>query len=212
MSGILGIKVGMSQVFTPEGERVPVTLVNTAGCSIVQLKSKEKEGYEAVQVGIGKKSLQKVSKPLQKHFEKAQIKPTRWLREFRVENVGELLAQYKTGQVMSLDFLKPGDFVDVRGTTKGHGFAGVMKRWNFQGGPGAHGSRFHRRGGSIGNHTYPKHVFKGRKMPGHYGVDTCTVLNVRVVDILKDENILVLHGAVPGASRGLLEIRKSKRS
>ncbi|MBI3018639.1 MAG: 50S ribosomal protein L3 [Deltaproteobacteria bacterium] len=208
MSGILGIKVGMSQVFTSEGERVPVTLVNTAGCAIVQLKNKEKDGYEAVQVGIGEKSIRKVSKPLQKHFEKAQTKPTRWLREFKVENP----SQYKAGQAMPLDFLKPGDFVDVRGTTKGHGFSGGVKRWSFQGGPGAHGSRFHRRGGSIGNHTYPKHVFKGKKMPGHYGVDTCTVLNVRVVDILKDENLLVLHGAVPGASRGLLEIRKSQRS
>lgn len=208
MSGILGIKVGMSQVFTPQGERVPVTVVTTAGCTVVQLKNKEKDGYEALQVGIGEKSIRKVSKSLQKHFEKAQIKPTRWLKEFKVENV----SQYKPGQAMPLDFLKPGDFVDVRGTTKGHGFAGVVKRWSFQGGPGAHGSRFHRRGGSIGNHTYPKHVFKGRKMPGHYGVDTCTVLNVRVVDILKDEALLVLHGAVPGASQGLLEIRKSKRS
>lgn len=208
MSGILGVKVGMSQVFTPEGERVPVTLVNTAGCTIVQLKSKEKDGYEAIQVGIGEKSIRKVNKPLQKHFEKAQTKPTRWLKEFKVANP----SQYKPGQGVPLDFLKPGDFVDVRGTTKGHGFSGVMKRWNFQGGPGAHGSRFHRRGGSIGNHTFPKHVFKGKKMPGHYGVDSCTVLNVRVVDILKDENLLVLKGAVPGAARGLLEIRKSTRS
>ncbi len=208
MSGILGIKVGMSQVFTPGGERVPVTLVNTAGCAIVQLKNKEKDGYESIQVGIGEKSIRKVSKALQKHFEKAQTKPTRWLKEFKVEN----LDQYKVGQPVSLDFLKPGDFVDVRGTTKGHGFSGGVKRWGFQGGPGAHGSRFHRRGGSIGNHTYPKHVFKGKKMPGHYGVDTCTVLNIRVVDILKDEALLVLQGAVPGATQGLLEIRKSKRS
>ena|SRR3989338_666103 len=207
MSGILGIKVGMSQVFTPEGERVPVTLVNTGGCTLVQLKNKEKDGYEAIQVGIGEKSIRKVSKPLQKHFEKAQIKPTRWLKEFKVE-----AGQLKPGQAVPLDFLKPGDFVDVRGTSKGHGFAGVMKRWNFQGGPGAHGSRFHRRGGSIGNHTYPKHVFKGKKMPGRYGGDTCTVLNIRVVDILKDEALLVLKGALPGAARGLLEIRKSKRS
>jgi len=207
MSGILGIKVGMSQLFTPEGERVPVTLVNTAGCTVVQLKNKEKDGYESLQVGIGEKSIRKVSKPLQKHFEKAQIKPTRWLREFKVENP----SQYKAGQTMPLDFLKPGDFVEVRGTTKGHGFSGGVKRWSFQGGPAAHGSRFHRRGGSIGNHTYPKHVFKGKKMPGHYGVDTCTVLNIRVMDVLKDENLLVLKGALPGAARGLLEIRKSKR-
>lgn len=207
MSGILGIKVGMSQVYTPQGERVPVTLVNTAGCVVTQIKTKEKDGYTSVQVGIGEKSIKKIDRSLLKKCEKLKIKPVHWLREIPVEDV----SLYTVGSQVSLDFLKPGDKVDVCGTTKGHGFSGGVKRWNFQGGPAAHGSRFHRRGGSIGNHTYPKHVFKGRKMPGHFGVDQKTILNVEVVDILKDENLLVVKGAVPGSMNGLLKIRKSQR-
>ena len=207
MSGVLGIKVGMSQIYSPEGDRIPVTLVSTKDCSVVQLKTKEKEGYKAVQVGVGNKPLQKASKELKENFEKAKVKPTRFLREFKVDDV----SSYSVGSLVSLDIFKVGDRVEVRGTTKGHGFSGAVKRWDFQGGPAAHGSRFHRRGGSIGNHTYPKRVFKRRKMPGHFGVDGRTVLNVKVMDILKDEGLLVLKGALPGASSGLLEIRKSKR-
>lgn len=205
MSGILGIKVGMSQVFAPDGTRIPVTLVKTEGCVVVQVKTKEKEGYNAVQLGIGKKSSQKVNKAVLKHFEKGKIKPTRWLREFKNGDT----TQYSVGSLVSLDFLKAGDLLKVRGISKGHGFSGAVKRWNFKGGPAAHGSRFHRRGGSIGNHTYPKRVFKRRKMPGHYGVESKTVLNVKVIDVLKEENLLVLKGSLPGANRELLEIRKS---
>lgn len=207
MNGILGIKIGMSQIFTPKGERVPVTLVSTSNCVVTQVKTKEKDGYNAVQAGIGAKSIKKVSRSMQKSFEKLKMKPTRWLREISVSD-GE---SYAVGSLISLEFLKPGDKVDVSGTTKGHGFAGGVKRWNFQGGPAAHGSRFHRRGGSIGNHTYPKHVFKGRKMPGHYGVDQHTVLNIEVMDVLKDESLLVLKGALPGPAKGLLKIRKNNR-
>jgi len=201
MRGILGIKLGMSQVFTPQGDCLPVTLVSTAGCKVIQIKSKEKEGYAAVQLGIGQKSPRKVSKALLKHFEKAKTEPLRWLREISGEQVGA------AGEHVTLDFLKIGDSVHVRGTTKGHGFAGGIKRWNFEGGPGAHGSCFHRRTGSIGNHTYPKHVFKRRKMPGHYGVERQTVRNIEVVDILKNENLLVLKGSLPGAKNSLLVIR-----
>lgn len=203
MSGILGIKVGMTQIFTPDGISVPVTLVNTQGCVVIQVKTKEKEGYNAVQLGIGKKSSQKINKPLLNHFEKAKVKPLRWLREFKVEDT----SSYLVGTPINLDFLKTGDTLKVRGVTKGHGFSGGIKRWGFQGGPGAHGSRFHRRTGSIGNHTYPKRVFKRRKMPGHYGVDITTVKNVKVLDILKEENLLVLKGSLPGARNGLLEMR-----
>lgn len=203
MSGILGVKVGMSQVFTPEGERIAVTLVSTEGCSVVQMKTAEKEGYNAIQIGVGKKSVHKINQPLRKHFEKAKLKPTRWLREVHVEDV----TKYTAGQLLSLDFLKPGDVVQVRGVTKGRGFTGVMKRWNFSGGPAAHGSCFHRRVGSIGNHTFPKHVFKRRRMPGHYGCDQLSVKN-EVVEVLKDQNLLVLKGSVPGSNHGLLEIRK----
>ena len=203
MSGILGIKVGMSQVFTPAGERVSVTLISTDGCMVVQRKNREKEGYSAVQVGIGTKSPSKVGKPLKKHFEKAKVKPTRWLKEFKVEDASTL----QPGEPLNLDFLKIGDLVKVTGVTKGRGFSGGMKRWNFEGGPGAHGSCFHRRPGSIGNHTYPSRVFKRRPMPGRYGFDQLTVKN-KVIDVIKDENLLVVEGSVPGSKRGLLEIRK----
>lgn len=204
MSGILGIKLGMSQVFTPQGECLPVTLVGTAGCRVVQIKSKDKDGYDAVQIGIGQKSIRKLPKALLKHFEKAKTKPLRWLREISADPA----VSYTVGQEVGLDFLKVGDRVHVRGTTKGHGFSGGIKRWNFEGGPGAHGSCFHRRTGSIGNHTYPKHVFKRRKMPGHYGVERQTVRNIAVIDILKNENLLILKGALPGARNSLVEIRK----
>lgn len=203
MKGILGIKLGMSQFFTPAGERLPVTLVSAAGCKVVQIKTKDKDGYEAVQMGVGRKSPAKLPKALLRHFEKAKTKPSRWLREILDDGA----SAYALGQEMTLDFLKAGDRVHVRGTTKGHGFSGGIKRWNFEGGPGAHGSCFHRRGGSIGNHTYPKHVFKKRKMPGHYGVEKQTVLNVQVVDVLKNENLLVLKGALPGARNSLVEVR-----
>lgn len=203
MSGILGIKIGMSQIFTPAGERVSVTLISTDGCVVVQNKSKEKEGYNAVQVGIGTKSISRVSKPLKKHFEKAKVKPTRWLKEFRLDEG----VSYQPGQSLDLDFLKEGDWVKVRGVTKGRGFSGSIKRWGFKGGPGGHGSCFHRRPGSIGNHTYPSRVFKRRPMPGHYGVDQLTVKN-KVMGIIKEENLLIVKGSVPGSQRGLLEIRK----
>lgn len=203
MNGILGIKVGMSQVFTSEGEQVPVTLISTNGCVVVQAKTKDRDGYDALQLGIGLKSQRCIGKALKKHFEKAKTKPTRWLREIREEES----TKHQPGEPVALDFLKPGDVVKISGITKGRGFTGAMKRWNFEGGPGAHGSRFHRTLGSIGNKTYPKRVFKRRPMHGHYGNERCSVRNV-VIDILKDENLLVVKGAVPGKSSGLLEIRK----
>lgn len=207
MNGVLGIKLGMSQMFTKTGEMVPVTLVDTEGCVVVQKKTKEKDGYDAVQLGVGKKSQKRVTKALKKHFENANVMPLRWLREFR----GVSAEAYEVGKSVSLDLFKAGDFLDVRGVTKGRGFSGPMKRWGFHGGPAAHGSQFHRRQGSIGNHTYPKHVFKGRKMPGHYGVERMCVLNVECLDVLKDERVLVLKGSVPGAKNGLIEISTSHR-
>ena len=206
MSGILGIKVGMTQVFTPQGERVPVTLVSTEGCVVVQTKTKEKEGVQSVQLGIGEKSVRDLSKSLKKHFEKAKVKPTRWLRDFQVAE----LEKYPVGSPVSLDFLKPGDKVEVRGETKGRGFSGVIKRWGFSGGPGGHGSRFHRHGGAIGNKTFPKRIFKKRRMAGHYGTETRTV-NVQCVDVLKDEHLLVLKGQLPGSKNSLVEVRLSHR-
>jgi large subunit ribosomal protein L3 len=207
MSGILGIKVGMSQVFTKEGKCVPVTLVNYEGCVVVQKKTQDKGGYNAIQLGIGKKSPKKLSKAVKKHFEKAKLKPTRWLREFRVEDV----EKFEVGKPLPIEF-KAGDMLDVRGTTKGRGFAGVMKRWGFKGGPGGHGSTFHRHGGSIGNATQPAKVFKGTKMPGHYGVDKTVMENIECIDVLKDDHLVVLKGSLPGSKNSLVELRMSKRA
>lgn len=181
--------------------------MNVQNCVVVQKKQLEKSKYYAVQLGVGDKSPHKVSRALKKHFEKANVKPTQWLREFKVSD----LEKYELGKPVPLDFLKPGDTVDVRGTTKGHGFSGVVKRWSFQGGPAAHGSRFHRRIGSIGNRTFPKKVFKGKHMPGRYGNEPCMVLNVVCLDVMPTENMLVLKGSLPGPTHGLLEIRKSNR-
>ena len=206
MSGILGTKVGMSQIFNEKGERVPVTLISTEGRIVVQKKTVDKDGYNAVQLGVGKKSAHKVSSVIRKHFEKANAKPTRWVREIRLDDV----SPYELGKEVPLDFLIPGVLVNIRGTTKGRGFAGAIKRWNFSGGPMNKGSTFHRRVGSIGNHTFPKRVFKGRPMPGHYGVDQQTVRNIELIDVLRDEKIVVLKGSIPGSKNSLVEIRLAK--
>lgn len=209
---VLGTKLGMSQVFSETGERIPVTLVEAGPLTVVQVKTAGKDGYDALQLGYGQRKTSFKSKPLQGHFKKAGIRPTRTLRETRV--TADEAGQYKPGDRITVDqvFTK-GDRIDVSGTSKGRGFAGVMKRHNFRGKNATHGTHEAKRhGGSIGMHTEPGKVWKGQGMAGHYGAERVTVLDLEVVDVRPDENLLLIRGGVPGAPRSVVAIRTSVKS
>lgn len=204
---IFGRKVGMTQVFTDAGEAVPVTVIEAGPCVVVQKKNVAKDGYNAIQVGFGEKREDLFNKPLKGHFEKAGVKPKRYLREVRVEDVDA----YEVGQEIKADIFAPGDRVDVVGTSKGRGFAGGIKRHGFHRGPMAHGSKYHRRPGAQAAKG-PARVFKGRKLPGHYGMERVTVQNLEVVRVNAEQNILAVRGAVPGPRGGLVMIRDSVKA
>ncbi|AAD36566.1 MULTISPECIES: 50S ribosomal protein L3 [Thermotoga] len=203
MKMIIGRKIGMTRVFVGN-DSVPVTVIKAGPCVVVQKKTVEKDGYNAVQLGFEK--AKKVNKPLAGHFKKFGVEPMKILREFRVENPDE----YEPGQVIKVDVFEKGEYVDVTGWTKGRGFAGAMKRWGFSGGPKSHGSKFHRELGSVGQHTEPAKIWKGKKMPGRYGNERVTVRNLQVVDIDPENDLLVVKGGVPGARGGLVLIRSAK--
>ncbi|AIY88614.1 50S ribosomal protein L3 [Thermotoga sp. Cell2] len=203
MKMIIGRKIGMTRVFVGN-DSVPVTVIKAGPCVVVQKKTVEKDGYNAVQLGFEK--AKKVNKPLAGHFKKFGVEPMKILREFRVENPDE----YEPGQVIKVDVFEKGEYVDVTGWTKGRGFAGAMKRWGFSGGPKSHGSKFHRELGSVGQHTEPAKIWKGKKMPGRYGNERATVRNLQVVDIDPENDLLVVKGGVPGARGGLVLIRSAK--
>jgi large subunit ribosomal protein L3 len=207
MTGLIGRKIGMTQVYNPEGNVVPVTVIETGPCVVVQKKQIESDGYTALQIGFGSKKAQRVNKPLKGHMAKANKGAFEVLREFRLEDVSE----YEVGQeIKAVDLFKAGDRIDVAGTSKGHGFTGVMKRWSFGGFPGSHGTHeYFRHGGSIGNRSYPGRVRKGKKMAGHWGDEEVSVQNIEVIDIRPEENLLLVRGAVPGAKRGLLVLRRA---
>ena len=201
--GIIGRKIGMSQVFSG-GELVPVTVIQAGPCKVVQKKTKEKDGYESVQLAFEEEKKQgRVTKAVAGHFKKANTAVHRFLREFRSSGL-------EAGQEVSVDIFKKGELVAVSGVSKGKGFAGVMKRHNFAGGPGSHGSMFNRRPGSIGASAWPSRVWPGKKLPGHMGVDTVTVRNLQVVEVRKDENLLFVRGAVPGGKSALVLIYKAE--
>lgn len=205
VKGLIGRKVGMTQIFDEEGNVVPVTVIQAGPCTVVQKKTKEKDGYIAVQLGFEEeKKLKKVTKPLEGHFQKSGLPPFKVLREFKFDESTEI----KEGDQFSVDIFRPGEKVDVIGTSKGKGFAGVVKRWGFRGGKASHGSMFHRAPGSIGASAFPSRVFKGKKLPGHMGHRRVTVKNLTVVRADKERNLLLVKGAVPGAKGGLLLIRK----
>ncbi len=206
MKMIIGRKIGMTQVFDEEGNAIPVTVIKAGPCVVVQKKTPETDGYSAVQLGFEEIPEKKVNKPMLGHFKKYGVKPMRILREFRVENPDE----FEVGQVIDVSIFEPGDVVDVTGWSKGRGFAGAMKRWGFQGGPRSHGSKFHRMLGSVGQHTEPAKIWKGKKMPGRYGNERVTVRNLKVVKVDPENNLLVVKGGVPGARGGLLLIRSAK--
>ncbi len=202
-TGILGKKLGMTRIFTQDGQWIDVTLVQAGPCVVIQRKTEKKDGYEAVQVGFDEIKPKRCTKPLKGHFEKAGVPPKRFLKEFRVEVDNPL----KPGDEIKLDIFKVGDRVDISGKSKGRGFAGVVKRHGYSGGPGTHGSNFHRRPGSIGQSAYPAEVYKGKGLPGHMGNVRVTVQNLEVVDIVPEKNLIVIRGSIPGSNGGLVEIK-----
>ena len=206
VTGIIGRKVGMTQVFAADGVVTPVTVLKAGPCVVVQAKTKQTDGYESVQIGLVEEKPAKVDKPTAGHFKKAGVPPTRVRREVNVAAGGDAL---NAGDQVLVSVFKDGDRVDVVGTSKGHGFQGVMKRHNFSGGAASHGSMFHRAPGSIGASSYPSRVVKGMRGAGHMGSDRVTVRNLRVVKVDAENHLLLVKGAVPGATDGYVIIRKA---
>jgi large subunit ribosomal protein L3 len=205
VQGLIGRKVGMTQVYADDGRAIPVTVIQAGPCVVVQRKSPPKDGYSAVQLGlVENRKLKRVTKPMKGHFEKAGLPPCRVLREFRVAEGAEV----KVGDKVSVELFAPGDSVSVVGVSKGKGFQGVVKRHHFRGGAATHGSMFHRAPGSIGASAFPSRVLKGMRAGGHMGSDRVTVKNLRVVRVDAAANILVVRGSVPGAGGGYLVISK----
>ncbi|HMF47332.1 MAG TPA: 50S ribosomal protein L3 [Candidatus Saccharimonadales bacterium] len=202
MTGLIGRKLGMTQIYNAEGNVVPVTVVQTGPCIVVQKKEMASDGYTALQVGFGVKKAQRVNKAARGHMAKAGKGAFEFLREFRLDDV----SQYEVGQEIKVENLfKVGDRIDVSGISKGHGFTGVIKRWSFAGFPGSHGTHeYFRHGGSIGNRSYPGRVRKGKKMAGHWGNEQVSTQNLEVIDIRPDENLMLVRGAVPGAKQGVV--------
>lgn len=205
LTGLLGKKLGMTRIFTEDGRWIEVTLVEAGPCVITQRKTQERDGYEAVQVGFGELKPKQCKKPLAGHFAKIGTVPRRTLREFRVEQGNELQA----GDEIRADIFKTGDRVDVSGTSKGKGFAGVIKRHGFAGGPGGHGSHFHRAPGSVGQSADPAKVYKNKKLPGQMGNTRVTTQNLEVVNVDVEKNLLIVRGSIPGATGGMVIVKKS---
>jgi large subunit ribosomal protein L3 len=209
IQGILGKKLGMTQVFIADGRRIPVTVVEAGPCTVLQKKTESIDGYNALQVGFSEKKTHRVNKPMMGHFKKADQGAFASLRELDVENVDD----YQVGDQITCDAVfKAGDIVDVTGTSKGKGFQGVIKRWGFSGGRATHGSHFHRAPGSIGMSAWPARVHKGKKMPGQMGNAQVTLQNLEIVEVRPEQNIILVKGAIPGANQGLVLIRKCIKS
>lgn len=204
---LIGKKLGMTQIFDEGNNMVAVTVVEAGPCPVTQVKTAQSDGYEAVQIGFGAQKEQRVSKPSLGHLNKAGVAPVRKLMEFRVENASE----YKPGDVLTVSAFQEGQIVDIIGTTKGRGFQGVMKRYNFAGQPETHGHMMHRRPGSVGCRQTPGHIYKGRKMPGHMGQVRRTTQNHPIVKILEDKNILLIKGSLPGAKGDFVVVRPAKK-
>jgi large subunit ribosomal protein L3 len=208
VKAILGKKLGMMQIFIEGGKSVPVTVIEAGPCVVVQKKTVKTEGYDAIQVGFGKTKEKSLIKPKKGIFKKAGVEARRYLREFKVSDP----ESYEIGQEIKADVFENGDVVDVMGISKGRGFKGVIARWGQHRGPMAHGSRYHRRPGSMSAHSDPSRVFKNKKLPGHTGVERITTQNLKIVKVDADKNVLLIKGAVPGAKGGLVTVKKSVKS
>jgi large subunit ribosomal protein L3 len=204
-NGLLGKKLGMTQVFD-QNRLTPVTVIEAGPCRVVTVKTKERDGYEAVQLSFGEVKERKLSKAELGHLKKNQAPATRVLREFKKDGEPTI------GQSVTVDIFKKGDWVDVIGISKGKGFQGVVRRHHYAGGPESHGSMFHRHPGSIGASSYPSRVWKGKTLPGHMGSERVTTQRLKVVESRPDEHLLFVRGAIPGAANGIVVIRKSKKS
>lgn len=200
--GLLGKKMGMTQIYNENGAAIPVTVVQAGPCIVVQKKTAKTDGYEAIQVGFKKVKAERLTKPLKGHFEKKKVDPFQHLKEFRVTKD----SGFEEGQSLTVAAFKTGDRIDVQGITKGRGFQGVIKRHGKHGGPDGHGSGFHRRPGSIGMRTWPARVLKNMKLPGRMGSDQVLIRNLTVIDVKPEENLLLLSGSIPGAREGLVVI------
>ena len=200
---IIGRKVGMTQIFDEKGNVIPVTVIEAGPCSVVQVKTKETDGYNAIQLGFGSIKEKKVNKPEKGHFTKVKVTPVRHLREFKLDDISNV----KPGDEIKADVFAEGENVDIQGTTKGKGFQGVIKRHGQHRGPMGHGSMYHRRPGSMGSTSTPGRVFKGKKLPGHMGNVTVTIQNLKVVRVDMDKNVILVKGSVPGNKGAILKIR-----
>jgi len=208
VNGILGIKLGMTQVFADDGTAVPCTILQAGPCVVVQRRTKDKDGYEAVQLGLVEFiKPQRITKALTGHFKKANVAPMRYLGEVRLEDSKD---ETKAGDRVLVDGFKVGEFVDVTGVSKGKGFAGGVKRWHYRGGDNTHGSMFHRAPGGIGASSFPSRVWPGQHFAGHMGNERKTSKNLRVVKVDSDENLMLVRGAVPGPAGSYIFIRKAK--
>ena len=206
--GLIGKKIGMTQIFNEEGKVIPVTVIEAGPCVVSQVKTEETDGYNSIQLGFGAIKESKVNKPERGHFTKANIAPARYLREFRVDSIEDV----KVGDELKADIFMAGDKIDIQGTSKGKGFQGVIKRHGQHRGPMGHGSMYHRRPGSMGSTSTPGRVFKGKRLPGHMGVETVTIQNLEVIRIDLDKNIILVKGSVPGAKGSILKIKSSVKA
>jgi len=205
---LIGKKVGMTQVFDETGKVIPVTVIEAGPCVVAQVKTTETDGYDAVQLGFGDVKESKLTKPEKGHFAKANVANKKHLREFKLDS----LEGITVGTELKADVFAAGDHVDIQGTTKGKGFQGVIKRHGQARGPMGHGSMYHRRPGSMGSTSTPGRVFKGKKLPGHMGVQTVTIQNLDVVKVDLDKNVILVKGSVPGAKGAILKIKSSVKA
>ena len=202
---IIGRKVGMTQLFTADGKMLPITVIEAGPCPVVQKKTVEHDGYEALQVGFAPIREKLVTNPMLGHFKKASVGAHRYVKEIKLDNA----AEYEAGQVITVDMFETGDKVDVTGKSKGKGFQGVIKRWNQSRGRMTHGSRYHRRVGSMSACSYPGEVFKHKNLPGHMGSERITVQNLEVVRVDAERNLLLVKGAIPGAKGSLVVVKST---